>query len=226
VKDILPACIEEKCGNGDILVGKSSDAFCFKSLDMIQKSDKETQELVAEKQDSERAFSGPEPSFADIPNPTSSIKNYNNVCNFKEDQNVVENQIMLGLELKETPENIRANEMPILKPPESSSNVIRLDEVVNENKPVKLIKKKSLDFLANSLMKKAIERSQTQSPPPTVMPSQPSSCSSKHCQIVQESKVLSPRSPFEASAALPNVSRNQSGLGLILASYCSSDEEL
>jgi len=108
----------------------------------------------------------------------------------------------------------------------------------NDVKPAKVVKKKSLDFLANTLMKKALARSQTQLTPLLPEASQSSVSMTSHCHLVQESSVLSevpkppptspppstsPSSPpFSPAPAQPQ----SSGLGLIVASYCSSDEEL
>jgi len=97
-------------------------------------------------------------------------------------------------------------------------------------KAAKVVKKKSLDFLANSLMKKALARSQTQlTPLPSELcQSSSSSSSSNHCQLVQENQVLSQTSQIlQSSPTSPSPSVPQSsGLGLIVASYCSSEDEL
>merc|ERR1719483_609795 len=92
----------------------------------------------------------------------------------------------------------------------------------------KVVKKKSLDFLANSLMKKALARSQTQLTPLPSELCQSSSSSSDHCQLVQENQVLSQTSQIPQSpptSPSPSVPQS-SGLGLIVASYCSSEDEL
>jgi len=96
----------------------------------------------------------------------------------------------------------------------------------NGIKANKVIKKKSLDFLANSLMKKALERSQTQLTPLPSELSQPSSSISSHCHIVQENSVLSEEKQNPSSPPSVPIQTQSSGLGLIVASYCSSDDEL
>jgi len=128
-------------------------------------------------------------------------------------------EISLIVETDEEPVPIASPVTP--NPIKSHSPPIAMQK---DNHVVKGIKKKSLDFLANSLMKKALARSQSELAPFATKPSQSLSSSSDHCQIVQESHVLLKERNVQIAPSPPLTP--QSGLGLIVSSYYSSEDEL